>query len=367
MDSRERVMLALGFEEPDRVPVDFWGSRGFFELLGLERGVDRLEFLERADVDFRYIDGPRYTGPLLPGGQDIWGVGRIDVEVPLGAGREVYSEVSEPPLGSAKGVEEVVGYAHWPSPDWFDYRGIRDQCEAVIRAGRIAVFMGDRLNRIAQLKPAMYLRGVERILLDMAAEPAIARAIFEPIGAFYREYLTRILEAARGSMDIVLTGDDFGTQDGLLVSPSMWEEYLGPGFESFNRIIAEGEAISMHHTCGKVTPLVPFMADRGLRVLQSLQPEAMAGDFDRIKADYHGRLAFHGGISIQGTLPRGTPADVRDEVERVIAQLASGGGYVLGTAHNVQADCPMGNIDALLAAYREFSGYGSTHGQARGW
>ena len=41
----------------------------------------------------------------------------------------------------------------------------------------MAVFVGDRMNRIAQLKPAMYLRGMDRILMDMALEPEIAAAL----------------------------------------------------------------------------------------------------------------------------------------------------------------------------------------------
>ncbi len=358
MDSRERVMLSLGFEEPDRVPVDFWGSDGFYELLRAERGMGRRELLDRAGVDFRYIDGPLYTGPPLPAERDIWGVTRTRVEVRLGKGREVYREVSDPPLAQARSVDEALAYSHWPSPDWFDYAPIHGQCEEVIAQGKVVVFMGDRLNRIAQLKPAMYLRGVEQILLDMAADPSMAGAILGRIAAFYREYLARIMEAARGGIDIVLTGDDFGTQDGLLVSPRMWEEFLGPGFGEFNRIISSHEAVAMHHTCGQVTPLIPLMVDRGLDVLQSLQPEAMAKDFDRIKQAYHGRLSFHGGISIQRALPRGEPADIRREVEGVVSRLSRGGGYVLSTAHNVQADCPLGNVEALLTAYRELGQYG---------
>ena len=34
--------------------------------------------------------------------------------------------------------------------------------------------------------------------------------------------------------------------------------------------------------------------------------------------------------------------------------LAPGGGYIAGTAHNIQADTAFEKIEALLAAYREF-------------
>jgi len=79
-----------------------------------------------------------------------------------------------------------------------------------------------------------------------------------------------------------------------------------------------------------------------------------------LKRDYHGRLGLHGGVSVQNTLPRGTPEDVEDEVKKRVAAMAPGGGYILGTAHNVQADCPLENVDALMAAYRKHGRYWAT-------
>ena len=363
MDSRERVFLALDFQEPDRVPVDFWGSSGFYRALRKASGMDKESFLDQHDVDFRYVEGPRYVGPPLesPGGAtevDVWGVPRRAVTVPTPFGEETYKEVAASPLGDAASADEVDAYVHWPSPDWFDYTVVRAQCEAIRAKGRVVVFMGDRLNRVAQLKPAMYLRGVERIFMDLVIAPEIAAAIFRQLREFYDAYLVRILEAADGLIDIVLTGDDFGAQNGPLLSPGMWEKFLADGFGEYLRIIREHGARSMHHTCGGVTPIVPGMVARGLNVLQSLQPEAMAADLRDLKREYGRRLAFQGGISIQRTLPRGEPADVRNEVHERVEALAPGGGYILGTAHNVQSDCPPENVAALFAAYREFGSYG---------
>jgi uroporphyrinogen decarboxylase len=357
MDSRERVFLALNFEEPDRVPVDFWGSPGFFRLLENRRGMGKQELLELADVDFRYIPGPAYIGPVLPPGRDIWGVPRKTVRVATPFGEETYREVISPPLADAVDSDEIDSYPSWPSADWFDYSGVKDQGESVRDRGRVAVFMGDRLNRISQLKAGMYLRGAEQILIDMLENPEMARVLLGRIAEFYAEYLTRILEKAQGAIDIILTGDDFGSQDSLLISPHLWETFLGEGFMQFNKIIEGHGAASMHHTCGYVTPLIPFFIERGLRILQSLQPEAMSGDFSAIKEAFGRKLCFHGGMSVQKTLPRGTPEQVIDDARRITDIFKPGGGFIISTAHNVQADCPLSNIDALLKAYRECCPY----------
>ncbi len=363
MDSRERTFIALDHQEPDRIPVDCWISSGFERRLAAETGMSRADFLDRHDVDLRYIAGPEYTGPPLPrfddgGDEDIWGVRRQSVEVDVGGGSETYHEVAHSPLSSCAAVEEVEAYDHWPSPDWFDYGAIEAQCRALRDQGRVTVFMGDRLNRLAQFKPAMYLRGVERIFVDLVDQPDLVRAVIDRIRNFYLGYADRIFTAAAGQLDLLLMGDDFGSQRGPLMSPAMWRDFLAEGFAAYIDLAHAHGVRVMHHTCGSVRPLIPSLIDRGLDVLQSLQPEAHDMDPARLKAEFGQRLAFHGGISIQQTLPFGTEAEVREEVATRIAALGLGGGYILGTSHNLQADVPVANAESLFRAYRELGQYG---------
>jgi uroporphyrinogen decarboxylase len=357
MDSRERTFLALAHQQPDCVPIDLWASSSMTAILERAWGLSWEALLDAHDVDLRYIPGPRYVGPPLRSfadgtTEDVWGVRRTAVTVAAREGSETYQEGAWSPLAAATSVEEIEAYDHWPSADWFDCREIAQQCLAVRNRGRVAVFMGDRLNRIAQLKPAMYLRGVERILEDMALRPELAQAIFTRIRAFYCAYLERILDASQGKLDILLTGDDFGAQNGPLISPRMWVEFLGQGFAQYVALAKAQGVCVMHHTCGAVRPLLPLLIERGLDVLQSLQPEAAGMEAQTLKAEFGQRLAFHGGVSIQRTLPWGTPEEVRCEVRQRVEALAPGGGYILCTSHNIQADVPLANVQALLEAYR---------------
>jgi uroporphyrinogen decarboxylase len=363
MDSRERTFLALDFQQPDRVPIDVWMSSGFERRICAALGTTREALLDELDVDLRYIEGPRYIGPALRQfgagvDEDIWGVRRQLVTVATDQGEERYREVALSPLARMGRVEEIAAYDHWPSPDWYDYTGIAEQCRALREAGRVAVVMGDRLNRLAQLKPAMYLRGVEQIFIDMVEAPELARAILTPIRDFYTAYAERIFAAADGQLDMLLMGDDFGSQNGLLVSPAMWAEFLRQGFAAYAGLARQHGIRVMHHTCGSVKPIIPLMLDSGLQILQSLQPEAADMEPKALKAEFGHRLAFHGGISIQRTLPFGTPEQVAQEVRQRVEVMAPGGGYVLGTSHNIQADTPIENAQALWRAYRTYGVYG---------
>lgn len=361
MTSRERALAALNHEQPDRVPVDYWASSRTDAKLCRALGLaDRVAILDHFDVDFVYIEGPRYVGPPLAeldngSREDLWGVPRRTVTVGQGECAESYSHVVCPPLAGARSVADVLDYPRWPRPEWFDYSVIKDQCAAA--GQRCVMFMGDRLNRVAQFKPAQYLRGMERLMIDLVEAPEVFRAIVGRIAEFYAEYMIRILQAADGGIDVFVTGDDFGMQEGMLVAPSLWRELLEPGFRRFIDIAHSFGVPVMHHTCGSVRPIIPDMIADGLDVLNPIQPGARDMEHDRLKADFGDSVGFHGGISVQTNLPRGTREDVRQEVRALMATMKPGGGFWACTAHNIQADTPVENVVALFEAYREFGIY----------
>jgi uroporphyrinogen decarboxylase len=363
MDARQRVTLALDHQQPDRVPIDYWATDAVNARLLNHFGFStQEELLTHFDVDFRYIEGPKYIGPdpeVREDGcvEDHWGVPRVRVEVESGSETAVYKEVIDFPLREAESVDEIQGYSKWPDPDWFDYDSVADQVAQARAAGKVVVFMGDRMNRCAQLKPAMYVRGIDQILLDLALAPEIAETIFQKIAAFYLEYTRRTLEAAGGGIDILMMGDDFGTQKGLFMSPDMWRRFLRPGFKAFIDL-AKGYGCKVgHHSCGSVKPIIPDLIECGLDILNPVQPDVVDMDRKQLKQQFGDRLCFHGSISIQKTLPFGTPDDVRNEVRERVETLGPEGGFVFCTAHNIQADTPTENIVALFDAYRAFGQY----------
>jgi uroporphyrinogen decarboxylase len=221
------------------------------------------------------------------------------------------------------------------------------------------MFMGDRLNRIAQLKPAMYLRGVDQILIDMRRKSnEIFIAVRDKIRAFYNEYLRRILKAARGKIDVIVTGDDFGTQNGLFCQADVWRKNLMPGFKEFIQISKAAGVPVMHHSCGSIHPIIGDMIACGLDILNPVQPLVYDMDHATLKAEFGGQLVFHGGVSLQGPLRFGSATEVKNEV-RVLCKetLGRGGGYIICTAHNIQADTRIENVAALFEAYDQYATY----------
>ena len=367
MTPRERVHQAVSHHQPDRVPIDFWAAAEVFANLQHELGLpDKESLLRRFGVDLRYFNGPAYrAGQQPPDAQgviaDHWGVKR-QASVVHGTRRDgsqwtwSYKHLLQSPLAGMTTVAEIERHP-WPTADQWDYSGVRAACQAIRQAGFAVVAGADRLDRTAQFKPAMYLRGTEQFLSDLMLDPPVAECILEHISAYYLEYNRRLFEAAGGAIDIFFMGDDMGTQASLWVSPDLYRRFFKRRFAAYCSLAHKYGIKAMYHTCGNVTPLVGEFVDAGLDILQSLQPQAIGEQLAWLKREYGDRLAFQGGIDIQEVLPKGTPRDVAEHVRDRAAILAPGGGYIFGTAHNVLPDVPVENVLALIEAYQQYGRY----------
>jgi uroporphyrinogen decarboxylase len=138
------------------------------------------------------------------------------------------------------------------------------------------------------------------------------------------------------------------------MGPRFWREFLKPRLARLYARAREAGRIVSIHTCGDVTELLDELVEMGVNVFNPFQPEVM--DILAVKSRYHGRLAFHGGMSIQRVLPFGTPEEVRRETRRLMNEIGRGGGYIFAPAHAVPADVPTGNVLAFLEVLRSQPG-----------
>ena len=350
MSSRERVRLALDHRETDRIPVAMVCSginpparAAFEDYLQREIGISVHDYLNPL-MDIKTV-GPEYIGPRLGNGMDIWGVRRKLIS--YGAGS--YNEIECYPLQRAKDAGDLSKH-RWPGTEWFDYSVMPERIAAAQSDGEHCLMVAN--GNI--FETSWYMRGFEQMFMDFLLNPELVHGIMQRVADFYVEHFRKMLSAARGGVDLVFTADDIGDQKGLLVSLEMWEEFIKPYHVRLNEVIHEFAVKVIYHSDGSVMKAVPGLIDMGIDVLQALQFSADGMDPVELKKTYGDQLCFQGGVSVQTTLPFGSPEDVRREVEELIGVLGRNGGYILGPSHAIQAGTPPENIVAMFDTAKTF-------------
>ena len=114
MTPRERWLAVLRRQTPDRVPMDYWATPEFSLKLRSHLGARTTrQALEKLNVDFVCSVGPRYVGPALKRGVDVFGFRHKNIDYGTG----VYAEVSNQPLAKYQSVAEIEANYTWPNPD----------------------------------------------------------------------------------------------------------------------------------------------------------------------------------------------------------------------------------------------------------
>ncbi len=355
MRHRDRVQAALDHERPDRCPMQVSFTPEFAARLRedlrlngrlghnphgggntyvLERAIDEDLLLTSVGWANSYYQSDRpYT--------DEWGVrwGIVEYRTPYGTGH--YTEIAGHPLAE----DAALGSYRPPDPGRPE---LYAAAEEAIRLYRDEYWIvGVTVTTV--FETAWALRGLERLLMDFVAAPDLAAEILD---IPFRYHLAAAKRLAAMGVDMIWTGDDVGTQRGLLMAPALWRRILKPRLARF---FAEVKAANprvkiAYHSDGAIEPLIPDLIEIGLDVLNPVQPACM--DPAALRRKYGKNLSFWGTIDEQKTLPFGTPQDVRAEVRSRLDHAGRDGGLILGPTHHVQLDTPMENFWSMVRTIR---------------
>lgn len=345
MTSRERVLTTLNHEEPDRVP--------FIAGYTPEAAETLLRYLrEKRSPDLKAEDIPLAMGhDLLVADHGVgtsyyaekdvdcytceWGIGWKWVDIPGGR----YTEIVGHPLADEDHLDS------WMPPDPL----LPSRYDAMHRLlgdyGATHAIVGGMGSIL--FEPAWHLRGFEAFLTDLVANKSFAQNLLTRICDY--QMASGSILAAIGA-DILWLGDDFGTQDSLIMSPDTWREFFKDRYaELFSAFKSIKPDIKIaFHSDGNIEPLLPEFIEIGVDIFQAVQPKAI--DPARLKKRFGDRLSFWGTVDIQETMPFGTPDDVFAEVRTRCETVGPGGGFIISPSHAIQPDVPLENILAFYDA-----------------
>ncbi|MHB9037259.1 MAG: uroporphyrinogen decarboxylase family protein [Armatimonadota bacterium] len=340
MTSRERVAACLKRTSFDRFPIKHLAVFEIDDALSEHFELnDRDELLDVIGDDFREIR-PCYMGPDMDDLNSEHGV--ISGVVWNQAINSSFPGVRHP-LAGLDDPAQLDRFA-LATDDWYDYSSVKSQCEKHSQYARILGYCeGDFINGSSMV------RGEEQVLIDIGLREPLFLEHMERKFAFVYEHLRRALEAGGGMIDFVHFGEDFGSQNGLLIGRQTILDLFGDKYASLFELTHKYGAKTMMHSCGSVRDIIPDLIDLGLDVLDVVQTNAAGMDLEGLKRDFGRAIAFAGTMCVQRVLPFGTPAEVAAEVMRR-RELFTDGGLIIGPSHQLQIDTPLENILAMYEA-----------------
>ena len=409
MNSRERVLKAVNFETPDRVPIDLGGIRAsginavVYDKLKSRLGLntptrihDTMQVL--AELEMKVID--EFHIDVLPLEPMTAGWARQDsskgVRKTLFCGLDVCfqpgTNIEEKEDGSwvLKGSDGRDAARMPRDGFYFDFvtsimanRRIDpdlfrpsitvtdEELDVFAEHGR---FLHENTDKaLLGWGAAISLIGLSFLLSDNITQGSLdewlcmlmteKNTAHEMMDRYVESVIqrTKLFHEAVGDRCFAwgVGSDDAGTQRGEFLSPELFREMIIPHYKKLcDWIHANTNWKTYLHSCGSIYRYIPDWIDAGIDILNPVQISAKNMEPDRLVKEFGGKIVFWGGgCDTQKTLPLASPEEVRDHVRRNMRIFSSGsGGFVFTQVHNIQQDVPVENVEAMLRAAYDFGG-----------
>lgn len=335
MTSRERVLRAITFTGPDRVPINHAVFPGAFE----RHGQALVEVLDQYPDDF----GNR---PLLAAGAaEVARDQREEYRDPWGS---VWVRLH----GYSVGEVKQPGLPTWDAFPGYQFPPPTPQAHFDDLKARLEVSHDYWVNGSggALFEQLQWIRGPENLYTDLAEDREELHTLADRLVEYYLASITRYLEAG---VDGISFSDDWGSQRALLIHPRQWRSFFKPRYRRLFEPIKEAGKYVFFHTDGWTLDILQDLCEIGVDVLN---PQHTLMGEEEISRRLGGRVCFRSDLDRQRIIPHGTPDEITEHVKRVIAAFGRfNGGLILHG--EIGPDVPLENVKAMYAAFREYGQY----------
>jgi uroporphyrinogen decarboxylase len=350
--SRQRVKMALGHEEPDRVPVhdSVWGAtvdRWKGEGLPHHVPVDEYFGFELAGLGADIT--PRYPVAVVERNEEY--IVERDAYGGLRMNHRDYSttpEILDWPIKSREDWEHAKRRLE-PSYTRVDWVSARERFETARAEGKFITYGGGLGYDLA----CRYMKSDEFLML-LVTEPIWVRDMFQTLADLLVE-MARMMIREGFQFDGAFVTDDLGYKMGPFFSPRTYRELLLPVERQVCDFFHSQGMPVILHSCGNVKPLIPLLIEAGFDCLQPLEVKA-GMDVVELKREYGRELAFMGGIDVR-LMADPDPSRIEAEIARKFEAAKPGGGYIYHSDHSIPLNVSFGQYVHVMELVRKHGQY----------
>ena len=195
-----------------------------------------------------------------------------------------------------------------------------------------------------------YLRGFENLMMDPYLYPVEFARLLDIQAEIAVDAVERLAECGA---DGIISCDDWGLQDRVMMSPEIFRKFFKPRYERVYRRALELGMLTFLHSCGHIVEILDDFIDAGLQVIQMDQQENMG--MDLLAERFGGRLCFWCPVDIQATMINGSLDEVRTYARQLVETLGRfQGGFISKWYPSPQAvHHTRERIEAMAEAFTE--------------
>ena len=350
MTSRERVLMALNHQEPDRVPIQDgpwatavtrWRNEGldtdpssYFGYEMVSQGSDTSLQLpsETVEETDEYTVVKNTNGALVRNWKHQTSTPEmIDFTI---KDRKTWEEYKPSMTYNESRIDLDNGLKHnqeiRQGDKYLSFSGALgyDKTQGIIGSEALLMAMLDDPDWVAD----MFMAGVE-IMIQNAEEMMASGYVFD--GAFLF--------------------DDMGYRNGTLFSPADYRELLFPAHKRACDFFKSKNFPIILHSCGCVQAFIPDLIEAGFTCLQPLEVKA-GMDVIELKKNFGDKLAFMGGIDVR-KMAHPDPDVIEEEIRTKVGITKIGGGYIYHSDHSVPDNISFQQYCRVIELVRQYGTY----------
>jgi uroporphyrinogen decarboxylase len=254
----------------------------------------------------------------------------------------VYVDLVEYPLANVQSASDLASFS---LPDPHAKGRFRDAKDLVAKYKDEYFIIGDIEVTIFTL--VQQLVGMEKFLTDLMMEAEYLQPLLTKCTDFQIEIGKGLIEAG---VDAFWVGDDFGTQNGLLLPNEVFESQLEPHYRRLVSALKHynPKVVPILHCDGAVRDLLPKISEIGFEVFNPVQPGVPGHSPLELKKAFGDKFTFWGAIDQQHLIPMGTDQELEKDIREKISILEHNGGYMISPAHTLQSDVSPERVEKFI-------------------